>query len=51
MQLIDQDKQSIKRSVIEERKSEIDALRGDHDPLRKDHDALVNTTERENDLR
>merc|ERR1711899_71510 len=34
-----------------ERKSEIDALRGDHDTLRKDHDALVNTTERENDLR
>merc|ERR1712024_228182 len=28
-----------------------DALRGDHDTLRKDHDALVNTTERENDLR
>merc|ERR1712179_3926 len=34
-----------------ERKSEIDALRGDHDTLKKDHDALVNTTERENDLR
>merc|ERR1719499_357590 len=34
-----------------ERKSEIDALRSDHDQLRKDHDALVNTTERENDLR
>merc|ERR1719382_156765 len=34
-----------------ERKAEIDALRGDHDTLRKDHDALVNTTERENDLR
>merc|ERR1711936_1028131 len=34
-----------------ERKSEIDALRGDHDTLQKDHDALVNTTERENDLR
>merc|ERR1711983_496416 len=34
-----------------ERKSEIDALRGDHDQLKSDHDALVNTTERENDLR
>merc|ERR1712020_341421 len=34
-----------------ERKSEIDGLRSDHDQLRKDHDALVNTTERENDLR
>merc|ERR1711976_313788 len=34
-----------------DRKSEIDALRGDHDTLKKDHDALVNTTERENDLR
>merc|ERR1711936_1284524 len=34
-----------------ERNSEIDALRGDHDTLKKDHDALVNTTERENDLR
>merc|ERR1711936_1082390 len=34
-----------------ERKSEIDSLRGDHDTLKKDHDALVNTTERENDLR
>merc|ERR1712033_69532 len=33
------------------RKSEIDGLRSDHDQLRKDHDALVNTTERENDLR
>merc|ERR1712102_17148 len=34
-----------------DRKSEIDALRGDHDQLKSDHDALVNTTERENDLR
>ena len=34
-----------------ERKAEIDGLRSDHDQLRKDHDALVNTTERENDLR
>merc|ERR1712029_1266776 len=34
-----------------ERKSEIDSLRSDHDQLRSDHDALVNTTERENDLR
>merc|ERR1712062_405144 len=34
-----------------DRKSEIDSLRGDHDTLKKDHDALVNTTERENDLR
>merc|ERR1719167_466997 len=34
-----------------ERKSEIDALRGDHDQLKSDHEALVNTTERENDLR
>merc|ERR1712114_68099 len=34
-----------------ERKSEIDALRGDHDQLKSDHDALVNTIERENDLR
>merc|ERR1711971_702592 len=38
-------------SANNERKSEIDALRGDHDTLKKDHDALVNTTERENDLR
>merc|ERR1711971_918664 len=38
-------------SANNERKSEIDALRGDHDNLKKDHDALVNTTERENDLR
>ena len=38
-------------SANNERKSEIDALRGDHDTLSKDHDALVNTTERENDLR
>lgn len=34
-----------------DRKSEIDSLRSDHDQLRSDHDALVNTTERENDLR
>merc|ERR1711884_598461 len=34
-----------------ERKSEIDGLGSDHDQLRKDHDALVNTTDRENDLR
>ena len=38
-------------SANSERKSEIDALRGDHDTLKKDHDSLVNTTERENDLR